>query len=66
MPAKWTVLTCVAVLALAVGAIFAFEAGHARTSAQRQEFGNVLWAVVAVAIVALWAWNLTGRRRRRR
>jgi hypothetical protein len=66
MHAVWTVLACIAVVALAVGAIFAFEIGHARTAAQRQEFGNWLWSVVLVVIIALWAWNLTGRRRPRR
>jgi hypothetical protein len=64
MSAKWTVFACVAVLALAVGAIVVFENAHARTSAQREAFANVLWPVVGVAIVALWAWNLAGRRRR--
>jgi hypothetical protein len=66
MSAIWTVLACVAVLALAVGTFIAFETGHARTAAERQEFGNWLWSVVAVAIVALWVWNLAGRRRPRR
>jgi heme/copper-type cytochrome/quinol oxidase subunit 2 len=66
MSAIWTVLTCVAVLALAVGTFIAFETGHARTAAQRQEFANGLWAVVGVVIVALWAWNIAARRRPRR
>jgi hypothetical protein len=65
MSALWTVLACIAVLALAVGTFIVFETGHARTAAQRQEFGNWLWSVVGVAVVALWAWNLTGRRRPR-
>jgi hypothetical protein len=64
MSAKWTVLACVAVLALAAGVVLAFETAHVRTSAQREAFSNWLWPIVGVAVVGLWAWNLAGRRRR--
>jgi hypothetical protein len=66
MSARWTVLACLGVLALALGAVVAFEAVHSRTAAQRQEFANSFWPVVGVVIIALWAWNLAGRRRPRR
>jgi hypothetical protein len=65
MSVKWTLLACVAVLALALGVVVAFESAHARTSAQREAFANRLWPVVGVAIVGLWGWNLAGRRSRR-
>ena len=62
MSVKWTVLACVAVPVLAVGAIVALETAHGRTAARWKQFANWPWPVIGVAIGALWAWNIAGRR----
>jgi len=62
----FSILSTLGTLVLVVATFVVFEVGHARTSAQRGEFANVVWAVEGLAVIAIWAWYFSAKHKKKR
>jgi hypothetical protein len=58
MSLKWTAVSLLALAVLTVGSLVLFEVTVHPSSARRQEFANVVWAIAGVIFVAIVAGTL--------
>ena len=65
MSGLWTVLSTIAVLVLTVGTLVLFEVTVHPSSEQRHRVANVVWVTGGLLAVAIWAWFLGPRKRRK-
>ncbi len=65
MSVLWTILSCIALVVLAIAGLVVFEMTVHPSSAQRQQVANVVWPVTGVLFLALWGWFLAGGKRKK-
>jgi len=61
-----SILSTLGTLVLVVATFVVFETSHARTSAQRGQFANVVWPLAGLVVIAIWVWYFKAKHKQKR